>query len=201
MIDRKHRSRIYSTLTAVACSRSPLRWPCCSRSSAGGAGSPRHLREAVGEKFPAEAAAFIEKQGYVGSIYNHYDWGGYLIWRLPDLRVVMDGRANLHGDERILRSLKTWAGGKGLGFRPRAEGRAGGDRRDRLPAGITPPPRHQPVRARPRGPPCRGVRRSVGSKGTPIFNANSAAMRTCCVPRMPSNTNRRSSTAGQPVTA
>ena len=75
--------------------------------------SPKHLREAVGDRFPAGAAAFIEKQAYGGSLYNHYDWGGYLIWRLPDLRVAMDGRANLHGDERILRSIKTWEGAKG----------------------------------------------------------------------------------------
>ncbi len=30
---------------------------------------------------------------------NHYNWGGYLIWRLyPEYRVYIDGRADLYGD-------------------------------------------------------------------------------------------------------
>ena len=45
-----------------------------------------------------------------GPIYNHLNWGGYLIWRLPEYPVTMDGRTNLHGDERIERSERTWSG-------------------------------------------------------------------------------------------
>ena len=44
--------------------------------------SPKHLKEAVGDKFPAKAAAFIEEHGYGGPLFNDFDWGGYLIWRL-----------------------------------------------------------------------------------------------------------------------
>ncbi len=30
---------------------------------------------------------------------NHYNWGGYFIWKLyPDYRVFIDGRADLYGD-------------------------------------------------------------------------------------------------------
>ena len=61
--------------------------------------------------YPRGAALFVEKQGYAGPLYNHFDWGGYLIWRLPHLKVAMDGRANVHGDERIKRAIATWAGG------------------------------------------------------------------------------------------
>jgi hypothetical protein len=37
-----------------------------------------------------------------------YDWGGFLIWALPGLPVSMDGRANLYGDDRVLRNMNTW---------------------------------------------------------------------------------------------
>jgi hypothetical protein len=36
-----------------------------------------------------------------------------LIWSLPRLLVSMDGRMNVHGDQRIERSVKTWSGVKG----------------------------------------------------------------------------------------
>lgn len=60
--------------------------------------------------YPVQASAFVEKLGYPGPLYNHFNWGGYLIWRLPQLPVSMDGRTNLHGHKRIARSLKTWGG-------------------------------------------------------------------------------------------
>jgi hypothetical protein len=68
------------------------------------------LERAVAEQFPARAAAFVEEQGYAGPIYNHLNWGGYLAWALPQCRVGIDGRTNLHGDERLFRSERTWAG-------------------------------------------------------------------------------------------
>jgi hypothetical protein len=75
--------------------------------------SRARLEQAVEEKFPARAAAYVEKQAYVGPLYNSFDWGGYLIWRLPALPVSIDGRTNLHGVERIVRSYRTWAGEPG----------------------------------------------------------------------------------------
>ena len=29
---------------------------------------------------------------------NHYDWGGYFIWELPQYPVFIDGRADVYGD-------------------------------------------------------------------------------------------------------
>jgi hypothetical protein len=72
--------------------------------------SEAHLEAAVAEKYPAAAAAVVEAQGYRGPLYNDFDWGGYLIWRLQSIPVVMDNRTNVHGDERIRRSVETWAG-------------------------------------------------------------------------------------------
>ena len=69
------------------------------------------LRRKVSEKLPAEAAAVVEERGYAGPLYNHFNWGGYLIWRLPGLPVAMDGRTNLYGVEKASHSLEVWAGG------------------------------------------------------------------------------------------
>jgi hypothetical protein len=75
--------------------------------------SEGRLEAVVAGTFPAAAATVVEERGYSGPIYNHYDWGGYLVWRLPHLLVSMDGRNPLHGDKRILRSVATWEGKRG----------------------------------------------------------------------------------------
>jgi hypothetical protein len=71
------------------------------------------LGEAVASVFPVRAAAVVAERGYPGPLFNDFNWGGYLIWALPHLPVALDGRTNLHGDERILRVGNTWAGGPG----------------------------------------------------------------------------------------
>lgn len=44
-------------------------------------------------RFPVRAADFLAQQPLRGKLYNPYDWGGYLIWRLaPAWRVFADGR-------------------------------------------------------------------------------------------------------------
>jgi hypothetical protein len=43
--------------------------------------------------FPETAASFIKENSLEGNMFNFYDWGGYLIWRLyPDRKVFVDGR-------------------------------------------------------------------------------------------------------------
>jgi len=71
------------------------------------------LEQAVEDKYPVQAADFVARQTYRGPLYNSFDWGGYLIWRLPSLPVAIDGRTNLHGVERIQRSYETWSGQSG----------------------------------------------------------------------------------------
>jgi hypothetical protein len=68
------------------------------------------LNEAVAKIFPATAVEIVKTRGYSGTLYNDFNWGGYLIWNLPQLPVSMDGRGNVHGDKRIERSIKTWKG-------------------------------------------------------------------------------------------
>lgn len=69
-----------------------------------------HLHTLMSEQFPQAAIRFIESGHFSGPLFNHYGWGGYLVWQLPTWRVSIDGRANLYGDARLRRSRKTWEG-------------------------------------------------------------------------------------------
>lgn len=62
------------------------------------------------EEMPVHAVEFVKERGYPGPLFNDYNWGGYLIWRLGQ-PVAIDGRAGLYGDSSISRSLETWGGG------------------------------------------------------------------------------------------
>jgi hypothetical protein len=55
--------------------------------------------ETEAKQFPMAAAAFLQRQHPPGPMMNHYNWGGYFIWKLyPQYRVFMDGRADVYGD-------------------------------------------------------------------------------------------------------
>ena len=75
--------------------------------------STTRLQQLVKEIYPVDAVAFIREKRLPGPIYNHFNWGGYLIWALPEIPVSMDGRTNLHGDARISRAVDTWLGKNG----------------------------------------------------------------------------------------
>lgn len=42
--------------------------------------------------YPSGAVAFLKENPPEGNIFATYDWGGYLIWKLPEKRVFIDGR-------------------------------------------------------------------------------------------------------------
>ncbi len=65
------------------------------------------LNSQLKSNYPVEAADFVQQHHYSGPLYNSFNWGGFLIWRLPELPVSMDGRTNVHGDRRIERALAT----------------------------------------------------------------------------------------------
>ncbi len=76
----------------------------------------RHLltdeahHEAIAAEFPAAAVAFLKKHPQPGPLFNDLNWGGYLIWTLPELPVSIDGRTNLHGDDRLKQHVLTTRG-------------------------------------------------------------------------------------------
>ena len=71
------------------------------------------LEAAVARAYPTAAVAAVKERGYPGPLYNPFDWGGFLIWRLPEHRVSMDGRSTVHGDERTWQSFQTSMGHAG----------------------------------------------------------------------------------------
>jgi hypothetical protein len=63
------------------------------------------------ERFPASAVEFLRAENPPGPIFNWYDWGGYLIWKLyPERRVYIDGRADVYGDAFIEEFLRASRG-------------------------------------------------------------------------------------------
>ncbi len=72
----------------------------------------------VAGEFPEEASWFVEHHHLPGPLLNDLSWGGFLIWRLPQLPVAIDGRNNIHGQDRIQQFSDLWTGKPGWGSNP-----------------------------------------------------------------------------------
>jgi hypothetical protein len=77
-----------------------------------------NLQSIVAKEFPVDAVAYVTRNRLRGSIFNTLDWGGFLIWSLPELPVTIDGRTNLHGDERLQALFDVWLGRPGWDSNP-----------------------------------------------------------------------------------
>jgi hypothetical protein len=71
------------------------------------------LEQSLASEYPVAAADFVDRHQLSGPLYNYFDWGGYLMWRLPNLPVSIDGRSNIHRIERIKQSAAVWNGEPG----------------------------------------------------------------------------------------
>lgn len=61
--------------------------------------SVRNTEAQVRAGYPVAATNFLIHSGIKGRMFNFYDVGGYLIYRLwPQQRVFMDGRSDMYGD-------------------------------------------------------------------------------------------------------
>src|SRR5262245_4900454 len=78
-----------------------------------GPGRERVATEVNRQQYPAAAVEYVRLHRPSGSLYNHFNWGGFLIWALPEYPVGLDGRTNLYGEERLLRAFRTWNGEDG----------------------------------------------------------------------------------------
>ena len=56
---------------------------------------PAQLERQVGAEFPAEIMPYLESHPPSGRVLNDYDWGGYLGWRDPQLKVFVDSRVDI----------------------------------------------------------------------------------------------------------
>lgn len=60
---------------------------------------------------PTAAADFIASARPSGPLYNPYEWGGYLVWRLyPDYPVFIDGRTDVYDADFFAEYLRLAAG-------------------------------------------------------------------------------------------
>ncbi|MGQ9710119.1 MAG: hypothetical protein ACUVXE_06565 [Anaerolineae bacterium] len=53
----------------------------------------------VEKSYPTGAVTWLKTHRPEGRLFNSYNWGGYLLWALPEYPVFVDGRADLYGDE------------------------------------------------------------------------------------------------------
>jgi len=74
--------------------------------------SPELVAGYEAQTFPKAATAWIRENQPPGSLFNEYNWGGYLLWALPEHRVFVDGRTDLY-DDAVLREYLDIASGAG----------------------------------------------------------------------------------------
>ena len=58
----------------------------------------RGLDRFISQEYPVDAVNFLRRNPVGGPIYNSFDWGGFLIFYLPQYPVSIDGRTDLYGD-------------------------------------------------------------------------------------------------------
>ena len=84
--------------------------------------SCQELLRPAGWRYPDGAARFLLANHIGGPMFNTYEYGGYLMWRLwPQERVFIDGRA-LNVNEARPKTERSFGGGGG-GGRGRGEKR------------------------------------------------------------------------------
>jgi hypothetical protein len=71
-----------------------------------------HFDERV---FPVQAADWLEKHPQSGRMFNEFNWGGYLLYRLwPDQRVFLDSQTDFYGEtlmreyEQVMTAAADW---------------------------------------------------------------------------------------------
>lgn len=60
--------------------------------------SNRGLDRAISANYPVDAINFLRRNSFSGPLYNNLNWGGFLMWYLPEYPVAVDGRNDLYGD-------------------------------------------------------------------------------------------------------
>ena len=51
--------------------------------------------------YPEGAVAYMKQNGIRGRLFHDWDWGGYLIWHAPELKVFIDGRGEPYGPHGV----------------------------------------------------------------------------------------------------
>jgi hypothetical protein len=56
------------------------------------------IEKLAAANFPVRAVEYLHQHPVPGPMYNSYGYGGYLIWKLPEQKVFIDGRGDLYED-------------------------------------------------------------------------------------------------------
>lgn len=60
--------------------------------------SPDFARQWSAQHLPVYAVETMLEESAQPQLFNHYDWGGYLLWYAPDYPILIDGRSDLYTD-------------------------------------------------------------------------------------------------------
>lgn len=71
---------------------------------------PENVEEVQHELLPLKAVAYLEKNPPQGNMLNSYNWGGLLMFSLPEIPVFVDGRTDLYGDDFLKNYFRTYLG-------------------------------------------------------------------------------------------
>jgi uncharacterized membrane protein (DUF485 family) len=75
---------------------------------------PKENEKFMQQTLPVDAVEYIRQKRPEGRIFNSYNWGGYLLWVLPEYPVFVDGRTDLYADEivdqwvQVVRAERGW---------------------------------------------------------------------------------------------
>jgi hypothetical protein len=65
--------------------------------------------EHIDQQVPLEAFDFIQEVRPEGTLFNSYNWGGYVVWKLyPGYLSFVDGRTDLFSDEILTGYIDAW---------------------------------------------------------------------------------------------
>ncbi len=67
--------------------------------ASGTAFTERGLDRAISSAYPVNAINFLRRNPVQGPLYNALNWGGFLMWYMPEYPVAVDGRNDLYGDD------------------------------------------------------------------------------------------------------
>ena len=71
--------------------------------------NPGQIQAQVIKDSPVQAVDYIRRTGLKGRMLNGYDFGGYLIWALPEQKVFIDGRGDIFDWTGVLAEYGRWA--------------------------------------------------------------------------------------------
>lgn len=61
------------------------------------------LQKSVDDQYPIQALSYLQAHPPSGPVVNYYLWGGYINWKDPNLKVFVDGRADIFDYTGVLK--------------------------------------------------------------------------------------------------